>query len=109
MIRFGDGPAANVVRDMERAPAFLRVAQTLDGLFVTYEALDALPTDPGGTLYAYRKTLDHGFMQLPNRRELVAVYRLHDNQPAPAVMRDNAIWRQWCADEYADLHAGDGV
>lgn len=103
--RFHGGPADGKVLCMARAPVFLRVVVEGDAV----DALDLLDDEPkvSETLHAYRKVSDDGTVHVDGRDAsgkrfgrwyACATYRINDDQPDDAVMRDAAAWRKWCMD-----------
>jgi hypothetical protein len=103
MIRFTDGPAADVALDLRRAPVLLRVVRNRKGEWDGLDQFDDTPR-PGETVYAYRKIADQGKVHVQHatgrgrRCSWVAraTYAVVDPEPAEEVMRDTAKWREWC-------------
>jgi len=103
MTRFEDGPAAEQVLFLQRAPLFLRVVESAGKL----DALDQLDDEPrpGERIHVYRR---HGvagaaFVDYSGPRGRtgmrcsVARYRYVNPQPAAGDVTETAAWRTWCA------------
>jgi hypothetical protein len=101
MINFLDGPALDAVLDLQRAPKLLRVVISPAGEVDALDQLDDEPK-PREKLYAYQRIGEPTQMHLrcskPKRSGwyMSARYRLVQDQPIDAVMRDNKAWQEWC-------------
>lgn len=105
MIRFLDGPARDQMMILDRTPVLLRVTRcTVSG---RWDALDQLNDRPASfeEIHVYRRDGKPGVMFLDYRtpggfrrgtRKKTATYRLLDEQPPDATLRDNAAWQAWC-------------
>ena len=100
MISFLDGPAEGTRLSLQRAPYFLRVVIDQAG---KVDALDQLDDEirPGETAHVYYQTKHLGdaiyCSRGPSRcrRVVSAEYRLYEEQPDQAVLRDNQAWVAW--------------
>ena len=103
MTVFSDGPAKGRKLMLKRAPHFLRAAVDAQG---GWDALDQCKDkpSPGETLSAYELTGTPGVFNVQIRGGCagrsgfyaVSEYRFVKEQPSDAVMRDTALWRNWC-------------
>lgn len=105
MIRFLDGPAADSVLSLGRAPFFLRVVIDTDGAVDALDQLDDTVRESetphayvlvGGVGRAIACSRGRGGGCRPSA---VAKYRHYENQPAEEVLRDNARWQEWATNE----------
>lgn len=107
MIRFADGPAAEQLLMLRRAPLFLRVV--FDTGNQQWDALDQLADRPaaGEAIWVYRREGEPNVCRLDwtvkgrrvGGRFASATYRVVAEQPDDATMRDTQLWRQWCWDQ----------
>jgi hypothetical protein len=113
MVRFLDGPAANVVLSLRRVPMFLRVVIDADG---TVDALDQLDDEakPSEEIWVYRlegePTRMHVCRRGPGRgcsSVWHAEYRQCPQQPDEAV-RDNAAWQAWVGELVVEMGGAEG-
>lgn len=100
-IRFLDGPAANQVLNLRRAPVVLRVVQSSRG---NWDALDQV----GDVANAQERIYLYGLQSVPrfhfirsSQKSLSggwanAEYSFMCKQPAEFTMRDNDLWNAWC-------------
>jgi hypothetical protein len=102
MTTFEDGPAFGQTLLLRRAPFFLRVTFSPER---KWDALDQLKDqpEPEETITVYRKVRESGWVHLCGRgrgavsgRFVIAVYRLHGEQPADETARSIREWRKWC-------------
>src|ERR1700730_5412825 len=103
MAKFTNGPAANVMLNIRRAPLFLRVVRDTKG---QWDALDQLSDTPeyDETIYAYRLTSNDGMIHINSRDRktgshtggffVLATYEVVDPQPDDATMRSNKKWSE---------------
>lgn len=108
MTKFLDGPAADVVLLLGRAPHFLRAVQDAAG---KWDALDQLTDEPrpDETVVVYELVRGpwraHISRSVKGRRVCSwhegGEYRVLAEQPPDSIVRDRAKWRQWAADEWA--------
>lgn len=98
MTRFLDGPAAEVVLMLRRAPVFLRAVQGPTG---KWDALDQLEDRPSADekVVVYRLTTEPRWMHIRARKSGGTYrggdYKLVDPQPTEATVRDEQAWRAW--------------
>ncbi len=110
-IKFLDGPAAGELLSLGRCPLYLRVTHHLagDGAH-TFDALDQLDDrpDPAEEVWAYKKASDDGWVHYDytdkqgrrrGRTEQLASYAYLYEQPPEDVLRDNAKWAAWAAEQ----------
>ena len=103
MIRFLDGPAADLALALRRAPVLLRVVRTPRGGWDALDQLDDVPA-PREAIFVYRRvsavTRYHLLVRGKGKRAsgfyARADYRYVPEQPADADARDTAAWRAWC-------------
>jgi hypothetical protein len=100
MIAFLDGPAIGHPLELHRVPLYLRVTITAAGEVDALDQLDDVPRD-NESLHAYvlsgTPTRVH-LCRRPRSRSgwyHIAAYKLADEQPSDAVMRDTAAWQAW--------------
>lgn len=104
MIRFVDGPAANVVLMLKRAPLFLRVVRAIGG---EWDALDQLEDGPkpDEAITAYKRRGPAGECHIRAAKRAASgwyamgEYAVIDLQPADDILRDTAKWRGWCYEQ----------
>ena len=104
MIRSLDGPAAETTLQLARTPILLRVV--VGRLNGKVDALDQLDdqAEADEAIYVYRLVGEpmRGFVdgtrggRRCGRPFVSATYRLHEPQPDEGLLRDNALWREWC-------------
>lgn len=108
MTKFLDGPAMGTTLMLKRVPKMLRVTE-VNGVF---DALNELNDEPHpdeklhcyvmsqylGSVHVNRGKGKGGFYQM-------AEYKLRQQQPTDAEMRDNKAWGDWCEStpEAADI------
>lgn len=103
MLTFLDGPAEGEVLACHRAPAYLRVVQSLGG---KWDALDQLEDEPAPreTIHVYaRQGADPPpivHLNMGSIREGSGFYPLADYRHRADVdgesVRDTEAWREWC-------------
>lgn len=99
MTTFQDGPAKGARLMLKRTPFFLRVTQEDD----KFDALDQ-PGDnprPMEKVHVYEwAEKPVGMMHIRASRGSgfygIAIYKLSQEQPPEAVVRDNDKWNSWC-------------
>lgn len=104
MIRFSDGPAAEQLLMLKRAPLFLRVV--MNATTQQWDALDQLLDKPaaGEAIFVYRLVGKPSYAMLDwtekGRRVggqfASATYSYVAEQPDEATMRNRDKWREWC-------------
>lgn len=107
MITFADGPAKGAALELRRAPLFLRVVQSADGI----DALDQLDdvARPEERIFVYVRTGQASRVHVcrsPRRLSgwfFSAEYRLHQTQPDDAILRDFDRWSSWVLETAAEL------
>ncbi len=116
-MKFLDGPAEGQSLMLQRAPLFLRLVLKPDLGGGTWDGLD-LPEDtpePAEIVCCYVRASKPvaGFWDGTDKRGrrtggmfASADYKFHDHQPPGDVMRDNALWRDWCLTEIDRLKGG---
>lgn len=122
MTRLTDGPGAGQALMLKRSPIFLRVTRKRFKLEAkpephqkadVFDALDA-PEDtpaPDEELFCYIQSKQQGncHIRLSGKAKSssgfypVTEYSLYSNQPPDEIMRDTALWREWCRNQ-AGLH-----
>lgn len=112
MTKFLDGPAANVVLMLKRAPLYLRAVQAPDG---NWDALDQLADSPEPTekVVAYKMTAGPFRAHLNMGRKGCfwaegGEYRVVADQPTGDVLRSTTAWRDWCREQVGTAVAEDG-
>lgn len=106
MIRFLDGPAADAVLTLRRAPLLLRVVIGPRGAIDALDQLDDEPR-PRERIHVYRRTDETRRIHLKCARGsglrsgwyLSADYRLHAEQPDEEVLRSTERWRSWAMEQ----------
>lgn len=104
MIRFVDGPAAEALLMLKRAPLFLRVVFNTEEQ--QWDALDQLIDKPkaADAIFVYRRQGDANVAMIDwtekgrrvGGRFASATYSYVEPQPDDATMRDTKLWREWC-------------
>jgi hypothetical protein len=104
MIRFADGPAAEQLLMLRRAPLYMRVV--FNTLKQEWDALDQLvdKPDPGDAIFVYRRVGEpsHAFIDWTEKGRRCggcfasASYSYVAEQPDEAVVRNTEKWRDWC-------------
>jgi len=107
MIRFSDGPAAEQLLMLKRAPLFLRV--TLHTLKQEWNALDQLADkpEPGEAIFVYRRVGEPSYAMIDwteGRRRVggkfaAATYAYVAQQPDDATLRNTEKWQAWCVSQ----------
>ena len=116
MIKFLDGPAADVVLALRRAPVLLRVVRGPRGKWDALDQLDDTP-EPNETIFVYRvvgtPTWVHFCCRGKGKRESGVYwsgeYRLLDFQPTDEQMRTNEAWAAWCDSVKDRVLKGEGA
>lgn len=104
MSHFLDGPAVGTVLSLRRSPLFLRVVRdTASGDFDALDQLDDSVRD-NEVVFAYRLVKHTGSAFICSRgrgcqQMQISSYCLCEEQPLPAVLRDNAAWREWATNQ----------
>ncbi len=106
MTKFLDGPAADQILALRRAPLLLRVVQNPKG---EWDALDQLGDTPGDKekIFVYVLTEKAGYMHICVRGKgrkgggyyAVANYR-YVPDAHPNCLRDTEAWRAWCRENH---------
>ncbi len=105
MTHFEDGPAKGQTLMLKRTPFFLRVVEA-DGKWDALDQLNDRPL-PEEKIYVYKRTGKPGMVHLNMGRKNhgglfpMATYRVIDQQPRDADMRDNERWQRWCRGQEA--------
>lgn len=108
MVSFKDGPAADVVLPLRRAPKLLRVVVSRKGIWDALDQLDDTP-NPQEAIHVYRLTARATWMHIrATKRSASGMYAMADyafvaDPPAEEDLRDNARWRAWCEANHARL------
>lgn len=115
MTRFTDGPAADTVLMLHRAPHYLRAVRSTDG---TWDALDQLTDTPAAdeTIVAYAMVGEpsrcHVQRSVKGKRVCGwyegGEYRVVAEQPSDDVLRSTASWRAWVSERVGRPIAVDG-
>lgn len=88
-LMFLDGPARGVTLHADRAPAYLRLGQSLTGEWRALAGLTDTPRD-AEVLFAYKKC---------SGGDWIASYRLNVEQPDRLVLISTNGWREWCEEQ----------
>lgn len=101
---FADGPAKGQRLSLQRSPILLRVVNVGDH----WDALDQLDDQASSneTITVYVLAAAPGVCFIDGRdpktgrrfgeRRSMGTYKLLPEQPEDAILRDNALWREWC-------------
>ncbi len=101
MTKFLDGPAVNVVLMLQRAPRLLRVVRASGGEWDALDQVDDTPSDDEAiTVYAmvagpWRLHIDRSRKAGGSAWFWGGEFRALPEQPADAIVRNNAAWRAW--------------
>lgn len=116
MTKFLDGPAADVVLALRRAPHYLRAVCRPDG---KWDALDELDDEPANderiVVYVMSSGPTHVHVQrrVNGRRACSwhsgGEYRVVADQPSDSVLRSTPQWRAWVAEQCGHPLNEDGT
>lgn len=107
MIKFLDGPAADEVLFLRRAPVLLRVTRSPTGKWDALDQLDDEPR-PREKIFVYRRVSEptrYHMKMCPRSGSgfyMNAEYKLFAEQPADEIMRETVAWRKWCEEKKAE-------
>lgn len=104
VIRFADGPAAEALLMLKRAPLFLRVVY--NATEQRWDALDQLTDKPAATelIFVYRRQGEAAVAMIDwtergrrvGGRFASATYSHVEPQPDDATVRATKLWQEWC-------------
>lgn len=112
-MNFLDGPAKGAILSLHRSPVFLRVVIDADGTPDALDQLDDVPR-PSEKIHVYILASEPTWVHYCRRggrggREIIADYRLYENQPTDAVARDFDKWNEWTLAESKKIPAKQGA
>lgn len=116
MTKFMDGPAAEVVLALRRAPQYLRAVCDPSGKWDALDQLDDAPADDERVV-VYQMTAGPYHMHVQRRERGRRVcgwysggeYRVLAEQPSDDVLRSNSRWRAWVAEQVGHPLNEDGT